>query len=162
MRSICVTIALIAVTLTAVILIGLTYHRGLESHETVRCFEMLFTGLDRHDDPHRFDVGLTLTNGGEVPAAVETLLVLLFLEGRLIASENVHPDRLQVDPGAEESVSLELISRLDEETLPAPGAEIPDEYWAVRLYATVTHPVREGEITLHRESQLKRRSQGDE
>ncbi len=155
MRSRLVTMGLVGVTLTAMVLTGWTYHRSLDSHETVRRFELGFTDLRRHTDAHHFEVHLALRNGGEVAAAVEAMVVLLRLEGRLIASRNVYPDDLVIAPGEERSVSLELISNLGEELLPALGAEIPEDDWSVRVYATMTHPVREGEITLHRQSTLK-------
>ena len=146
---------LVGVALAALILTGWTYHRTLDSHETVRRFDVQFIDLSRHASVHGFDLHLSLVNDGEVTASVETLSVLLRLEGRLIASSILYPDDWIIAPGAERRVSVELVSNLDEELLPPLQTEIPNDHWSVRVYAIMTQPVREGDITLYRESTLR-------
>lgn len=153
MRSRLVIVGLLGVIVTALILTGLTYHRSLGSHEAVRRFEMHFTDLDRLD-VHHFEVHLTLVNGGDVAVVVESMVVMLRLEDRLLASRNLYPEDLVIGPGGELGLNQELVSNLTGDQLPAPGAEIPRDDWSVRVYFRMTHPVREGEISLHRQSTL--------
>ena len=154
MRHKWVFIASIFLLASTLLLSGVTIANWMDSHDTLRQFEIYFLDIRQIEAPHEFEVDLLMENPGDVPTVLKSTSVALYKESKLIAASRWAPDNFEIPAQTNKEVDLNLESNLDLSYL----EELDDtaDNWEIRLRMEVTHRLRTDNIILTQNIQLTR------
>lgn len=146
---------LLCTSIAAILLCGVTISRCLESYRTLKGFTVILTGVTPSGLAERtYRALLTFQNQGTAPATLETLHAALYFDKRLIGATSIEPRGLVVPAGGKMPFTIEIVSNLEEQSLPRVSHDPSQDPWRIRLHLRLGLPDRHDSFRLDFEKKL--------